>query len=83
MEKVTIHAPAPCKLLKLEKFHLETKKDPIAQRFHMTNIHPFFFHIESFWTITALRCDQDAAAELKNMNLDSACWPFCELQFYS
>lgn len=43
MEKVTIHAPAPCKLLKLEKFHLETKKDPVAQRFHMTNIHPFFF----------------------------------------
>ena len=44
MEKVTIHAPCPCKLLKLEKVHLEIKKDPIAQRFHMTNIHPFFSH---------------------------------------
>lgn len=44
MEKVTIHAPRPCKLLKLEKVHLEIKKDPIAQRFHMTNIHPFFSH---------------------------------------
>ena len=43
MEKVTIHTLRPCKLLKLEKVHLEIKKDPIAQRFRMTNIHPFFF----------------------------------------
>ena len=48
----------------------------------MASIHPFF-QMESFWTITALRCDRAAAAELKNMNLDSACWPFCELQVYS
>lgn len=55
----------------------------------MTNIHPFLSDeklLDNYSLkdpLIVARCDKDAAAELKNKNMDCACWTFCALKLYS